>query len=347
MTERAAFGAMARIARAFREQLIATNSIEAADAAIPEWELDTLAEAAKPPAEQDAARPIMAAPETMTATDIDPANKRQEGGVPPEIDEAALAAKETKLGERETALAAREAAHAARDRLAVADAALVPHIEAGRILPAERAGLAALLASLPDGDDETIAFAGPDGTGEVREAPRAIVERLLGVLPKRVDFDTLAGGAAPEAAGEDTGAIAREARALQFAATEKGETLSPIEASTRRAPSAGYRREGAHHESRHTLAGGRRRRRHQGASDRQVRQRRRQGRPAPPPPATLTSASRAGAISPTRARRDRPRRHCRYRIRRRRHARRHAHGRCQWQGRATAADGNRVVGVAK
>ena len=230
MTERAAFGAMARIARAFREQLIATNSIEAADAAIPEWELDTLAEAAKPPAESDAARPMMAAPETMPATDIDPANKRQEGDVPPEIDEAALAAKETKLGERETALAAREAAHAARDRLAVADAALVPHIEAGRILPAERAGLAALLASLPDGDDETIAFAGPDGTGEVSEAPRAIVERLLGVLPKRVDFNTLAGGAAPEAAGEDTGAIAREARALQFAATEKGETLSPIEA---------------------------------------------------------------------------------------------------------------------
>jgi len=203
--ERAAFGAMARIARGWRENIIARDGIEAADAAIPDWDIDTVAEAAEPPAETDAARPIMAAPETMPAAETDnPADNGREGAVPPETsesDEAALAA-------RETALAAREAALAATERLATADAALQPHIEAGRVLPAERAGLAALLASLPEGDDETLTFAAPGGNGEVREAPRAIFERHLAALPKRVEFDTLAGGAIPPSAAPDSGFVA-------------------------------------------------------------------------------------------------------------------------------------------
>ena len=228
-SERAVLHAIARTLRGVRERIIAADGVDAADAAITEFDLETIAEAANAPPETDAARPAMAAPETMPATETDPANDGQEDTVSDE-EKAALAAKDAALAARESALTTREAEHAARDRLAAADAALAPHIEAGRILPAERAGLAALLASLPDGGDETLTFAAADGTGEVREAPRAVLEHLLGALPKRVEFRTLAGGAAPEAAREDSQAIAVEARALMASEAQRGVTLTPVEA---------------------------------------------------------------------------------------------------------------------
>ena len=231
-SERAVLHAIARTLRGVRERIIAADGVDAADAAINEFDLETITEAANAPPDSDAARPAMAAPDPTTQADDDPANDGQEGAVPPvtETDETALAAKDAALAARESALTTREAEHAARDRLATADAALKPHIEAGRILPAERAGLAALLASLPDGDDETLTFAAADGTGEVREAPRAVLEHLLGALPKRVEFNTLAGGAAPEAAREDSQAIAVEARALMASEAQRGVTLTPVEA---------------------------------------------------------------------------------------------------------------------
>ena len=241
--ERAAFGAMARIARGMRERIIATDGQDAADATVPDWEIETLAEAAKPPpAAADEARPFMAAPDPTTQTvDEAPADNRQEGDMPKT--EAELAAESAELDERravldqqkaeqddrETALAAREAARQAADRLAAATATLAPHVEAGRVLPAEAAGLAALLASLPDGDDETVTFAAADGA-EVSEAPRAIFERFVGALPKRVDYGTRAGGAAPAAQGEDSPAIAAEARELVAEAGAKGRTLTVTEA---------------------------------------------------------------------------------------------------------------------
>ena len=150
---------------------------------------------------------------------------------PDETDPAALAAEKAALetraaemNERETALAAREAAAEAADRLRRADAALAKHVEAGRVLPAERAGLAALLAALPDGDDARIAFAAPHG-GEVRETPAAILERLLAALPARVVLGEMA-GPGDTSAGDpgdpgDINALARAARNL-MAADESG-----------------------------------------------------------------------------------------------------------------------------
>ena len=66
------------------------------------------------------------------------------------------------------------------------------------MLPAEQARLAALLASLyADDDEETLTFAAGEGEGEVTEARAAALESFLGALPKRVEYDTLAGGTAP------------------------------------------------------------------------------------------------------------------------------------------------------
>ena len=235
--ERAAFDAIARTLRGLRERIIATDGQDAADATVPQWEIETVADAATlPPAAIDEPRSFAAPP--MPATDHDPEDNGQEGAMPKT--EAELAAESAALDQRKTALdaqaadlAAREAKQAAAARLAAAEAALKPHVEAGRVLPAETAGLAALLASLPDGDDATLSFAAADGNGEVSEAPRAIFDRLLAALPSRVDYATRAGGAAPAPQADDAKAIGAEARALRASEAEKGIALSAVEAVER------------------------------------------------------------------------------------------------------------------
>ncbi len=156
------------------------------------------------------------------------------------------------IEEREAQLLAREAALAGDESRRSADAALAPHVESGRVLPAERAGLAALLAALiqEDGDGSggsgdaacrTIAFSAADGS-EVRARPAAILQRFLAGLPSRVDYRTLAGGPVPGApgapgsldhVGEDSERIAAEARALIAAEAARGMTLSPADAVDR------------------------------------------------------------------------------------------------------------------
>ena len=61
--------------------------------------------------------------------------------------------REATLATREAALLAREAAAAADERRRAAEAAIARHVEAGRVLPAERAALVALLAALGNGQD--------------------------------------------------------------------------------------------------------------------------------------------------------------------------------------------------
>ena len=158
---------------------------------------------------------------------------------------------EASLTAREAALLAREAAAAADDRRRAADAAIALHVEAGRVLPAERPALTALLAALGDdqgnaeegaaGEHATIAFASASG-GDVQMRPAAILERFIEGLPRRVDYRTLAGGPVPGAsafagthdvAGEDSERIAAEARALMAAEAGKGMTLTPAEAVDR------------------------------------------------------------------------------------------------------------------
>ena len=162
-----------------------------------------------------------------------------------------LAEREASLAAREDALLAREAAAAADDRRRAAEAAVAPHVEAGRVLPAERPALIALFAALDGerggddagGDDDriTVSFASASG-GEVQMPPAAILERFIEGLPRRIDYRTLAGGPVPgataptgsqESAGEDSERIAAEARTLMAAEAERGVTLTPAEAVDR------------------------------------------------------------------------------------------------------------------
>ena len=76
-------------------------------------------------------------------------------------------------------------------------------------------------------------FAGPEGAGEVRERPGAILERLFASLPSRVDFAERAGGPVPSITSStqaDDAAIAAEARVLMSEAADRGETLTAVAA---------------------------------------------------------------------------------------------------------------------
>ena len=253
-----AWSSLARVFRGLRERIIAADGREAADAAIPDYEIEALAELARRAADGDAdgdrPLPVLASLAPAPAPDPDPdpdpdsnPDNGTEGAMPKtdaelaaeaaELDErrTALDADKAEQDRRETALAAREAAQLAADRRREAEALLKPHIEAGRVLPAETAGLAALLASLPEGDDAVLTFAAPgDGAGELREAPAKVLDAFLAGLPKRVTYDTLAGGAPPtpdgETSHEEAQDIGAEAHRLLASAHAKGERLTTQQA---------------------------------------------------------------------------------------------------------------------
>ena len=225
---RAGWMAMARVARAWRERLIAESGVDAADQVIPDWEVESISRAA------EAAREMETGGLASPGTNNEPEDSPMSGAnpnTPP--DDATLAARAADLDTREARIAASEAANAAQARLLAADQALEAHVAAGRVLPAERTSLAALFASLPD-DETVISFAASEGAGEVQEKPRAVLERFLGALPKRVEYGELAGGPVPASpagsAGEDTAGIAAEARVLMSEAAGRGETLTAIAA---------------------------------------------------------------------------------------------------------------------
>ncbi len=227
---------VARLLQGMRERIIASDGIEAADEALPSWEIDHLKYVA---AELGDNAGSLAGHEPNRNANNNPEHREEpmsgnnnNGGAP--LDEAALAARSAELDAREQRIATSEKANATAARLAAAEQALEPHVTAGRILPAEKAPLAALLASLPEGDDTTITFASSDG--EVSEKPLAVLEKFFGALPVRVNYHELSGGPMPAPAGtcvEDNEAIAAEARTLMSEASDRGETLTAVEAVDR------------------------------------------------------------------------------------------------------------------
>ena len=224
---RMALRSMARLARGMRDRMIASDGIDAANEALPDWQIEDMNRIADDLDDADPA--TFAKPEPGK----DPKPQAQEGNVTKKPAEAELDAKEAELAAREARLEAAEKANASAATLAAAERAIEPHVAAGRVLPAEKAGLAALMASLPQ-DDATIEFAAPEGGGVVQKKPREILDALLAALPARVDYrEDLAGGAMPPVASaqaNDDKAIAAEASVLMAEAAKSGVTLSPVDA---------------------------------------------------------------------------------------------------------------------
>lgn len=156
---------VARMFRRLREHFIATEGQEAADKALPAYELDELTTLAAQP-EPDCTDP---------------------GDAPMGFTEQQLAARATELEQREAALKARETSITEGERTArvAGDAAFLEGlVGAGKVLPAQKPALLAFMAQLHDAG--VVAF----GEGAQRaEKPAAIFFReFLGTLPKAVEF---------------------------------------------------------------------------------------------------------------------------------------------------------------
>lgn len=165
-------GVVQRLFRSLREYLIGEKGREAADQVLPDWEIEHL-EVPDSPAYSEAARPAQPQTKpTQEATDVDKQElerQRQE-----------IEARENRIKEQEAAFAER-----ARKQQAEASAALVDQlVTEGRVLPKQRDGLAAFMAS--QDAEEALEFG--EGDEKVKTTGRAFLEQFLKELPVSVDY---------------------------------------------------------------------------------------------------------------------------------------------------------------
>jgi hypothetical protein len=177
-----AFGAISRLFRRIRDDVLARDGVEKADQLLSQWEIDAIADAARPPA---------AVSPASFASQEPPVNKP----TPPTAD---LAARETALSTREQEIATREAALREQERQTqrkgVADfcAGLV---QQGRLLPAHQPQIVELLAAL-EAQPQSLDFAGADGVA-IKTGAADALRTFLAALPVQVDMSERGGGADP------------------------------------------------------------------------------------------------------------------------------------------------------
>lgn len=151
------------------------------------------------------------------------------------MDEATAAqveADKQQLDADRAAFEAERAEFAAAQRVRDADASLEEHVKAGRILPAERAGLAAVLAALPA---EEITFAAADGA-EAKKPPREVLASLFSALPRRVEYREVApsaqhrGDDAPAHPADRDPTVPQRARLYHAKMADAGVHISMVQA---------------------------------------------------------------------------------------------------------------------
>ncbi|AFL76229.1 hypothetical protein [Thiocystis violascens] len=141
--------------------------------------------------------------------------------------EAALAARQTDLDAREAALAAQETAARVKADTDFAEGLIAQ----GRLLPKDRAGLVAFLATVPA--EAALAFG--EGQDAFQGASAAWLKTFLASLPVQVDFSERTAGeaslapprfSAPEGVQVDPARLQLHARALAFQEAHPGATYT-------------------------------------------------------------------------------------------------------------------------
>lgn len=179
--------------RAFRDTLIAEKGLEEADKAMPDWRItDTERQALRmeEKARNDSGKTNPAFTETVApaATTTEEATTM----TPEEI--AALQAENARLKQQQTEFAERDAALKKAERVTAMNTALEPHVKAGRVLPAQRAQLAAFMATLDD-TAQVVEFGEPVDGKVPTVSQLGALNSLLAKLPVGVDYNERSGNA--------------------------------------------------------------------------------------------------------------------------------------------------------
>lgn len=209
MSHRWAFRSMARILRGLREKIVAEDGQEAADRVVPNYEIDSLLEAA---VETDGNRPSFSDPETKP---------QEDRMTTPDPD---LAKRQAELDAREKTHADAVAAFAARTARSEAENFIAPLVAEGKVLPGEKDALVAFMAKVA-GDVEPVEFA----EGETKP-PVDILKDFLSGLPKRVEFGETTANGGQAVAADDPNTIAAAASKLVKERKEAGFPLAFAEA---------------------------------------------------------------------------------------------------------------------
>ncbi|MEI9273226.1 peptidase [Pseudomonas aeruginosa] len=247
------------ILRRLRDFFVEREGAERADQLIPQWQLSSIEEDARRASVQDTApqasalfsEPVIEGVDA--AADSAAAAEEPQGTVTPSDgasasaaeadrtshpsqqdttmpDEAALQERQRQLDEREQLLATREAqvaqqkAQEHRNEVTEFAEALV---QAGRLLPRQKAPVIELLVSLPT--DTPLEFA--EGDGQVTKPAAEVLRSLLAELPKQVDFSEKSGDGGDLSFGS-AHAIAARAQSYQEEQRQAGRHISTTEAVT-------------------------------------------------------------------------------------------------------------------
>lgn len=214
-------GVMARLFRSMREWMIGAQGQEAADKALPAWDIDQLAaQAAIEQAQDEVPEPAPAFTEQPTNAEV-PDVATQNAGGQPSAREVELEAEAQRLRDQVAQFAERDAASRRAEDIAFCERLVAD----GRLLPAVRPLAIGLLAQF-DGAD-AVSFA----EGRAAETPHEALRALLSAMPKAVEFGEVAGGDGPRKAGrDDPHAIAVEAVAFQEAEAKSGRHVTTAQA---------------------------------------------------------------------------------------------------------------------
>lgn len=212
-------GSIARLFRSLREHLIDKDGLEAADRIVPDYQIQNIEDAARPPS--DAANlsysAVVAEPPSNNK-DTDMTDKTAEFAER----ESALQARQQEIADREAKLAESEA-KAKRTEVTEFASALVAE---GRLLPINKATAIELLLAIPA--DTTLSFAEGDNT--VSKSADDLMRSFLAGLPKVIDFAEKSGGDNAAIDFSDPVAIASAATEFQTKELALGREVSAAQA---------------------------------------------------------------------------------------------------------------------
>lgn len=223
---------VADLMRGLRDAMIERDGVEATDRVLPSWRIDSISEMAnalRVESDQDGQRLFSQSP----TGDIEMPNP-----VTPNTDALAAA----RANERATVEAEfSQRLQAAEQRAAAAETAqrqtritgqIDGWVNDGKVLPAERPGLAEFMASLEAGATVEFEFAQADGAAPVKKTPAQWFAEFMAARAPVLKLGRQPQGGDPVPADDDSQALADRAREFVADQAAKGITVSVTDAMT-------------------------------------------------------------------------------------------------------------------
>ena len=198
--------------RRMRDWIIETAGLEKADTVLPEWEINSLQEAALAPSPAASVPSFSESPPTKKEKSVDKTPEQLAA-------EADLQRRATELQQREAAFAEREKANRRTEIAAFAEGL----VKDGKLLPKDKDGVVAFMATLPA--DGVVEFG--EGDGKQSTPSGDWLRGFLTGLPKQVEFAEVAGSQGVKIDDNtDAKAIAQRAVEFQEAEEKAGRVIS-------------------------------------------------------------------------------------------------------------------------